>query len=46
MNEGPVLLAYDGSEHAKLAIQRAMRGEPKIDEVLPRKDTLKHPFYK
>jgi 5,6,7,8-tetrahydromethanopterin hydro-lyase len=33
-------------EATKLAIQRAMRGEPKIDEVLSRKDTLKHPFYK
>jgi len=34
---------YDAT---KLAIQRAMRGEPKIDDVLSRKDTLKHPFYK
>jgi 5,6,7,8-tetrahydromethanopterin hydro-lyase len=33
-------------EATKLAIQRAMRGEPKIDDVLSRKDTLKHPFYK
>jgi 5,6,7,8-tetrahydromethanopterin hydro-lyase len=33
-------------EATKVAIARAMRGEPKIDEVLPRKDTLKHPFYK
>jgi len=30
----------------KTAIQRAMRSEPKIDEVLSKKDTLKHPFYK
>lgn len=34
---------YDAT---KLAIQRAMRGEPKIDEVLSKKETLKHPFYK
>jgi len=33
-------------EATKLAIQRAMRGEPKIEDVLSRKDTLKHPFYK
>jgi 5,6,7,8-tetrahydromethanopterin hydro-lyase len=33
-------------EATKLAIQRAMRGEPKIEDVLARKDTLKHPFYK
>jgi 5,6,7,8-tetrahydromethanopterin hydro-lyase len=33
-------------EATKLALQRAMRGEPKIDDVLSRKDTLKHPFYK
>ncbi len=38
---------YDFNYKAtKEAIKRAMRGEPKIDEVLPRKDTLKHPFYK
>lgn len=30
----------------KTAIQRAMRGEPKIDEVLAKKETAKHPFYK
>jgi 5,6,7,8-tetrahydromethanopterin hydro-lyase len=30
----------------KTAIQRAMRGEPKVDEILRQKDTLKHPFYK
>jgi 5,6,7,8-tetrahydromethanopterin hydro-lyase len=34
---------YDAT---KQAIQRAMRGEPKIDEILAKKDTLKHPFYK
>jgi 5,6,7,8-tetrahydromethanopterin hydro-lyase len=33
-------------EATKVAIQRAMRGEPKIDDVLARKNTLKHPFYK
>jgi 5,6,7,8-tetrahydromethanopterin hydro-lyase len=33
-------------EATKEAIKRAMRGEPKIEEILPRKDTLKHPFYK
>ena len=33
-------------EATKTAIQRAMRGEPKIDEVLAKKDTVKHPFYK
>src|SRR6266849_965906 len=30
---------YDAT---KLAIQRAMKGEPKIDEVLAKKDTVKH----
>ena len=34
---------YDAT---KTAIRRAMRGEPKIDEVLSQKDTIKHPFYK
>jgi len=33
-------------EATKEAIKRAMRGEPKIEEILPRKDTLKHPYYK
>src|ERR671936_890246 len=33
---------YDAT---KLAIQRAMRGEPKIDEILTRKETAKHPFF-
>jgi 5,6,7,8-tetrahydromethanopterin hydro-lyase len=32
---------YDAT---KLAIQRAMRNEPKIEEVLSKKDTAKHPF--
>jgi 5,6,7,8-tetrahydromethanopterin hydro-lyase len=31
-------------EATKLAIQRAMKGEPKIDEILAKKDTAKHPF--
>lgn len=34
---------YDAT---KLSIQRAMKGEPKIDEVLAKKETAKHPFYK
>ena len=34
---------YDAT---KLAIKRAMKGEPKIDEILAKKDTMKHPFYK
>jgi 5,6,7,8-tetrahydromethanopterin hydro-lyase len=33
---------YDAT---KLAIQRAMRGEPKIDEILAKKDTVKHPIF-
>ena len=33
-------------EATKLSIQRAMKSEPKIDEVLAKKDTAKHPFYK
>ena len=33
-------------EATKQAIQRAMRGEPKIDDILAKKDTLKHPYYK
>jgi 5,6,7,8-tetrahydromethanopterin hydro-lyase len=33
---------YDAT---KLAIQRAMRGEPKIDEILSKKDTVKHPIW-
>jgi 5,6,7,8-tetrahydromethanopterin hydro-lyase len=31
-------------EATKLAIERAMKNEPKIDEVLSKKDTAKHPF--
>ncbi len=31
-------------EATKLSIQRAMKGEPRIDEVLSKKDTAKHPF--
>ena len=31
-------------EATKLAIKRAMKGEPKIDEILAKKDTAKHPF--
>ena len=31
-------------EATKLAVERAMKGEPKIDEVLSKKDTAKHPF--
>ncbi len=31
-------------EATKLAIQRAMKGEPKIDEILAKKDTVKHPI--
>jgi 5,6,7,8-tetrahydromethanopterin hydro-lyase len=31
-------------EATKLAVQRAMKNEPKIDEVLSKKDTAKHPF--
>jgi 5,6,7,8-tetrahydromethanopterin hydro-lyase len=29
----------------KEALARAMKGEPKIDEILAKKDTAKHPFY-
>ncbi len=31
-------------EATKLSIQRAMKGEPKIDEITSKKDTAKHPF--
>ena len=31
-------------EATKQAIQSAMKGEPKIDEILAKKDTAKHPF--
>lgn len=33
---------YDAT---KLAIQRAMKNEPKIDEILAKKDTVKHPIF-
>jgi 5,6,7,8-tetrahydromethanopterin hydro-lyase len=32
-------------EATKLAIQRAMRSEPKIDEILAKKDIVKHPIW-
>jgi 5,6,7,8-tetrahydromethanopterin hydro-lyase len=32
-------------EATKLAIQRAMKGEPKIDQILAEKDTAKHPIF-
>ncbi|MCC6417438.1 MAG: formaldehyde-activating enzyme [Gemmataceae bacterium] len=31
-------------EATKLAIARAMKGEPKIEEILAKKDTARHPF--
>jgi 5,6,7,8-tetrahydromethanopterin hydro-lyase len=31
-------------EATKLAIERAMKNEPRIDEILAKKDTAKHPF--
>ena len=31
-------------EATKLSIARAMRGEPKIDEITAKKETVKHPF--
>ena len=31
-------------EATKLSIQRAMKNEPKIDEILSKKDSAKHPF--
>jgi 5,6,7,8-tetrahydromethanopterin hydro-lyase len=31
-------------EATKLAIARAMKGEPKIDEITAQKDKVKHPF--
>jgi 5,6,7,8-tetrahydromethanopterin hydro-lyase len=33
---------YDAT---KLSIQRAMKSEPKIDEILAKKDTVKHPIF-
>jgi len=36
---------YDWNyEAAKTAIHRAIRGEPKMKDVLAQKDTAKHPF--
>ena len=36
---------YENNYQAtKLSIERAMKGEPKIEEVLAKKDTAKHPF--
>jgi 5,6,7,8-tetrahydromethanopterin hydro-lyase len=38
---------YENNYQAtKIAIRRAMKGEPAIDEVLSKKDTATHPFYK
>jgi 5,6,7,8-tetrahydromethanopterin hydro-lyase len=31
-------------EATKLSIQRAMKNEPRIDEILAKKDSAKHPF--
>ena len=31
-------------EATKLSIQRAMKGEPKVEEILSKKDSAKHPF--
>jgi len=31
-------------EATKMAIERAVKGEPKVDEVLSKKDEAKHPF--
>jgi 5,6,7,8-tetrahydromethanopterin hydro-lyase len=33
-------------EATKLSIKRALSGEPKIDEILAKKDTASHPFFK
>jgi 5,6,7,8-tetrahydromethanopterin hydro-lyase len=33
-------------EATKLSIERAMKGEPKIDEITAKKDAAKHPFFK
>ncbi len=32
-------------EATKLSIQRAMKGEPKVEEILSKKDTVKHPIF-
>src|SRR5213080_447856 len=31
-------------EATKLSIARAMKGEPKVEEITAKKDTVKHPF--
>ena len=33
-------------EATKIALKRAMTGEPKIEEILEKKDKVEHPFYK
>lgn len=33
-------------EATKIAITRAMKSEPKVDEVIAQRDTAAHPFYK
>ena len=33
-------------EAVKMAIERAMAGEPKVEDVLANKDKAKHPFAK
>jgi 5,6,7,8-tetrahydromethanopterin hydro-lyase len=33
-------------EATKLSIERAMKNEPKIDDVIAQRDTAAHPFYK
>ena len=32
-------------EATKLSISRAMKGEPKVDEIMAKKDTAKHPIF-
>ena len=32
-------------EATKLAIERAMKNEPKVEEVLAKRDTAAHPYY-
>jgi 5,6,7,8-tetrahydromethanopterin hydro-lyase len=49
-----VFIKWDAKDNAKIqkynyeatkqAIKNAMRGEPKIDEILAKKDSAKHPF--
>ena len=33
-------------EATKLSIERAMKNEPKVDDVIAQRDTAAHPFYK